>query len=512
MDKSIATALDLVKQAQAKPSEEIAKTAGYLQAATATSGLTYYDLEAPAKLLYPVLTPLRNAIPRVSGGAGIQANWRAITGINTAGTRMGVSEGNRGAALTHTTADYLAAFRGVGAEDLVSFEADYAGKGFDDIRARAVEGLLRAVMIGEEMIILGGNTSLAYGAGSITPTPTLTADTETTSTCTNGSMTCACVALGFQAYWQLVGANNGAIGQAPLITAVEPGTIATFTKTNTDASTDTYSGNVGKVSATSSAATIDSSHKGATATVTAVPGACGYAWYVAVNGGTLYLHSITSVNKLKISADPSTTTVVHANLSTDHSTCALEFDGLLTQAFTSGSGAYIKAFAVGAQMTTNSAGGCTELDTFFADRWNLYRLSIDELWMNAQQLLDLNNLVVKNGGAPLIRYALDAKGSVEIQAGVAIATVLNRITNTTVQVKVHPNMPPGMILGRCKELPYKLSGVVDPVRMLLRQDYYQIEWPRRSRKYEYGVYFDGVLQDYFPPALGVLYNITPGIA
>ena len=55
----------------------------FTENASATSGLTFYDLEVGAKLLYPVLTPLRNAIPRVSGKGGIQANWRAITAINT---------------------------------------------------------------------------------------------------------------------------------------------------------------------------------------------------------------------------------------------------------------------------------------------------------------------------------------------------------------------------------------------------------------------------------------------
>ncbi len=48
----------------------LAKTAlanGTLQkSVTISTGLTYYDLQAPAKNLYPVITPLRNAIPRVS--------------------------------------------------------------------------------------------------------------------------------------------------------------------------------------------------------------------------------------------------------------------------------------------------------------------------------------------------------------------------------------------------------------------------------------------------------------
>ena len=33
---------------------------------TVATGLTYYDLQAPAKNLYPVITPLRNKIPRVT--------------------------------------------------------------------------------------------------------------------------------------------------------------------------------------------------------------------------------------------------------------------------------------------------------------------------------------------------------------------------------------------------------------------------------------------------------------
>ena len=56
--------------------------ATFNQPGSATTGLNYYDLETGAKFLVPVLTPLRNSIPRVSGRGGTQANWKAITGIN----------------------------------------------------------------------------------------------------------------------------------------------------------------------------------------------------------------------------------------------------------------------------------------------------------------------------------------------------------------------------------------------------------------------------------------------
>ena len=36
------------------------------KAVTLATGLSAYDLQAPAKNLYPVITPLRNALPRVA--------------------------------------------------------------------------------------------------------------------------------------------------------------------------------------------------------------------------------------------------------------------------------------------------------------------------------------------------------------------------------------------------------------------------------------------------------------
>ena len=129
---------------------------------------------AGAKLLFPVLTPLRNSIPRVSGKGGVQAAWRAITAINSSGLRVGVSGGNRGGVAAMTTKDYIANYKGIGIETSVDFEAQYAGQNFDDIRALAAQTGLEALMLGEEAMILGGNTSLALGA---TATPTLAAST-----------------------------------------------------------------------------------------------------------------------------------------------------------------------------------------------------------------------------------------------------------------------------------------------------------------------------------------------
>jgi hypothetical protein len=68
---------------------------------TTGTGLTAYDLQAPAKNLYPVNTPIRNSLPRTPG-IGPATNWRAVTGITGSGfDSMGwVPEGQRAGAMS----------------------------------------------------------------------------------------------------------------------------------------------------------------------------------------------------------------------------------------------------------------------------------------------------------------------------------------------------------------------------------------------------------------------------
>lgn len=483
---------------------DIAKS--WTQSGSATTGLTYYDLQAPALTIYPVLTPLRNMIPRVGkrGAAGIQANWKAITGINTSNVRAGVSEGNRGGVISHTFQEYLAAYRGMGLEDFVTFEAEYAAEGFDDADARSVEGTLRGLMIAEESMLLGGDTSVLLGT---TPTPTLVGST-TGGTLPTETLSVIVVALGFRAFWELAGYNNGATGSSLGLT-IDPNAIAVVTKTNADGSTDTYNGGVAQKS-TAATASITGATGSCTATVAPVPGAVAYAWYWNT-GGTEQLGAITTINSVVITANSASAIAASgANLAADHSTSALDFDGLLYQALKSGSGAYVSAQAtgtagVGTKLTGNSAGGITEIDKMNQDRWNLYRLSMNELWANSQEMLNINAIVIANGGAPLIRFGMDGGG--QLEAGITIGSILNTITGEKMALKVHPNMPPGMLMARCNQLPYKLSGITDVVRVLTRQEYYQVAWPVVKRRREYGVYVDEVLQNYFPPAIGIIYNI-----
>jgi hypothetical protein len=491
----IQQSLSLIKSAQSQPLNK-----AYTQSSNPTSGLTFYDLEAGAKLLYPVLTPLRNMIPRVSGKGGIQANWRAITGINIGQLSAGVSQGNRGGAVVHTTKDYIAAYRGLGLEDYVTFEADYAAEGFDDVKALATRRLLESLMLQEEIVILGGNsTQIALGQPAA---PTLTGST-TGGTLAAATWSVIVVAL------TLEGLNNA---QANPDANGFPQVQGLITRNNTDGSTDQYGGGSSQVSP---AATVTTT--GTTSSITAVAapirGAVAYAWYLGAAGAER-MYGITTTNSVVFTqASNASAQLASAIVSgnQDNSKNALVFDGLLSIALGAGSNAYVKDNA-GAPLTADSAGGVVEIDDMLKDRWDNYRLSPDMLLVSSQEQGNINKKVLAGATSQAQRFVFTVDQA-KIAGGTMVTSYKNKYSmNGAVEIPInlHPNMPAGTILALTTRLPYPMSNVTNVIQIRTRREYYQIEWPLRSRKYEYGVYCDEVLQHYFPPSMGVITNIANG--
>jgi len=506
MHTDVQGVLDRIKTAQQQPLgdprfksllglEKSTLQSTFTESASATSGLTFYDLELGAKFLYPVLTPLRNMIPRVSGKGGIQAAWRAITAINTQGLRFGVSSANRGGVMAVATKDYTATYKGIGVETSVDFEAQYAGQEFDDVRAVGAKTGLEALMLGEEAMILGGCTSTPLGA---TPTPTIAATTGGTLAVQMWSVICAALTLD--------GLMNGSIAG---------GVQGQISRTNADGSADTFGGGVAKQS-TSAAVATTATNNSITASVTPVSGALGYAWFWGAVGAEV-LGAITTINSLVITA-PATGTQTALSLGTnDNSTNALAFDGLIYQARVPGSGAYVSAMAsgsagIGTPLTSDSAGGIVEIDVALKSMWDNYRLSPDTMWVNSQEALNISRKILLGSQTAAQRFVFESSQDL-VGGGIMVRTYLNRFSmqgGSVIDIKVHPNMPAGTILMTTKMLPYPLAGVGNVVQIRTRQDYYQIEWPLRTRKYEYGVYADEVLQNYFPPSLALITNIGNG--
>lgn len=498
--------IELAKTAQSKPDELIKS---FVQPGTATTGLQAYNLEAPSKKLYPVLTPLRNLLPRITGGYSTQANWKAITDINVQNVRAGVGEGLRGGIIQHAQSEYLAAFRGFGLENNVTFEAAYAANGYEDVKALAVMSTLQATMVQEERTILGGNTSLALGT---TPTPT-TATATTGGTLAAATYNVVCVALTLQAYLDMVGANNGGIGVTfSNLTALVPGQI---TRTNAGGGTSVFGGGSARPSTAASQVTTGSTST-ISASVTPVNGAVGYAWFVGTAGNER-LQTVTSINSVLLTSLTNSTnqllSAIPGGAATDFSTSSLDFDGLLTQAFKPGSNSTIITQATGVAgtgtgLTADNAGGIVEFEQMCVQLYNRYRLSPSVIYVAPQELVNISKKVIQGSGAPLLQLISQVGDKTVIMAGTKVGTYLNKVTGDVIPVVVHPNMPAGTVFFYSQSVPYPMSGVTTVARMLLRQDYYQLEWPLVQRRYDYGVYFDGVLQHYAPFSMGIITNIA----
>ena len=501
---SVTDVLTGIKTAQQKPLASFANggmaKSTFTEGMSATSGLTFYDLELGAKFLYPVLTPLRNMISRVSGKGGLAANWRAITAINTQGLRFGVSAANRGGVLAVATQDYSAAYKGIGVETSVDFEAQYAGQGFDDIRAIAGQTGLESLMLGEEAMILGGYASSPLGT---TPTPTLSDIGTGGGLAAGAALSVICVAL-----------THDGVLNATLAGGIQ----GQITRTNADGTTDAFGGGAARRSANATLTTANDGNAThlVRASVAPVAGALGYAWFWGAAGAEV-LGAITGIASAAINGTAVGSQTAASLGANDNSVNALAFDGLITQATRAGSGATIitqpqGVAGQGTPLTSDGTGGILEIDAVLKAMWDGNRLSPDAMWVSSQEALNISRKIVAGAASSAQRFVYDVSDDM-VGGGVMVRTYLNRFSmqgGSTLDIRVHPNMPAGTILFTTAMLPYPLAGVGNLMQIRTRQDYYQIEWPLRTRRYEYGVYADEVLQHYFPPALALITNIGNG--
>lgn len=472
----------------------------FTQSGSAITGITAYNLQAPALSLYPVNTPLRNFITRKGGGTGTAVNWRAVRAINVNGVDPGTGIGHRGGVINQTTISVTAPYKGLSQEVNTDWEAQFAAKGFDDPRALATLTGLRSLMLSEELTILGGNTSQLLGT---TATPSATDAGGGTGTLTNNvQYSIVCVAL------TLFGVRFG---------SVTGGVQGQIVRTNADGTSDTFGGRSGKVSLNILHST-GNSPATSTYTITAslaapVLGAAGYAWFISATAGSERLVAITSAPTVAIGALPTGTNQLASSLgTTDNSTSPYLFDGLIYQAIAPGSGAYIQA--ISATLTSDSAGGIVEFDAALKSMWDTSQLGPTDIWVNSQQAQDIGKKILSSGSNNgQLRFAFTVDDLGKLSGGIAIATYRNKFSMDGAQdltIHLHPNMPAGMILFTSKTIPYPMDGISSVIEMDVRQEYNQVDWPPRTRMYESGVYVDEVLKVYAPFSMALLYDVRAG--
>jgi hypothetical protein len=508
MDQSNET-LSQVRNLLSQMSPDMLQRATFGLGGSTTSPLTYYDLEEEAKIFVPEITPLVRRIPRVKGLGGTATQWDSITALNSGALPMGVLEGKRAGIQAITSVRNVASYATIGLESSLTFEQDLAGMGFDDMKALQIRTLLQAARIGEEQIDLGGNSDVALGTN---PTPTLTPAN------TGGSLTNAASPY----YIRIVPLTLAAYKRSSLTAGIP----TTHAYTRGGGATTTVNAGAGQVSASANATIASGTTGSIAATWTAVKGAVAYAVFIGTDGTTnCRLAAITTVNAATLTAVPSAITpgtgfagVVGTNFDSDLSANNLVYNGLISIIAKSGSNSLF-ASSDNAQLSTDNAGGCTQINTDLQAFWDNYRVSPTAMLVSAQTLLDLSTLVVKNGGAPLIRFQLDGTNRTPNANTITAGSVVGFYMNKTAQgggqmleVILHPDMPPGMILYYSDRISYPVPGVTNILQVKTQEEWRQIDWPLVEREYGVGVYARQVLQCYYPPAFGMRCNIKAGIA
>lgn len=491
--------LDSIKNVLAKD----ATSQGY----NTSLGLTGYELEAPAKSLFPVLSPFRNAIPRTKASIGsAAAHWKAITAINTGNARANTAFGYAGNLISTKEQDFLAQYKAISLGDTVQLDAQMQAQGFQDLRATAGINTLYALMMQEDKIFLGGQS---FGLGApAAPVLTPSATGGTVGAVNVGVAVVARTMLGYYDGW---------------------GTAA-----STPATTGALTGTTNSV----------------VATVAAKPGAVVYDWFVGLAGGTLYYYTTTNINKVTITAVPGAAQSVPAGTSyaqlaaptaangtaittaaqatTDNSGDPNSMDGLIAtltgdynngvfvqRGTGAGTGSYVKSLD-GAALTGNS-GTISEIDDALAYLWGNAKLTPTKILVNSIDHINISNKIISSGGAYTLFRPNDLGERQEVIGGQLVETYLNKAVNgTAIALETMPWLPQGTIICATERLPYPNNKVANVLECETQMEYTQYEYstgrlPGQANggpRYDFEVRAQEVFKNYFPGSMAIIQNVA----
>lgn len=451
-------------------------TAGNLGIGT-VSGLVPFDLLAPSRLIYPMYTVFRNKLPRPAG-QGTSRIERVFTGIS--GTQTGgqgvvdisipelVQSGGTLAATSwplnlpgsgsQTEVQLNVPYKFFGLTESLSWLAQFAGQGFEDISALANLILLQEMMLGEEYAMLSATGSTLATPG--TPTATV----------------------------RSAGSNETAFNTT--ITAVKV------------AATNYYGSTA--VSAASSGITV-SAGQVVDVTFPAMP-AGGQSWNIYGYDGSSYYLLATGVGGTKYtlqgySSLPATVTPPATDTGTGSATRMEGLIPVLTGKSAASSiyptnwqGGYVNS-SVGAHLSYNV------LYTALQALWDganttstnpgAFRADPAEIVGEGGDIMRLSNDVISQGAATNYRLFLDQPDVSGVRVGAAVSEFQNPITRSILKLVVHPWLTQGTAMLMTYQLPQTWTNIANAWEMTMVQDYVSIAWPVIDATFRYSIFMYG---------------------
>jgi hypothetical protein len=291
-----------------------------------STSFAQFDLEAPAKLLTPRPTPLRNKIPRKkgvgtshrikringytgTGTGGVGQTWPGVTETTT--TAFGSINFERGAKISYASDDLILPYNSYSLSDSVSFDANFSGLGYQDLRQLSSTSTLYATMLMEErMMLMARGTASGYvGALSAPSTPSLTKASA------SGSITALADATYYVYVTSDAGVSTSGFGESVLTSVVSTTTSSQYITVTIPASVSGALGYNVYVGTTTGAA--NATYQGRTTGLTFVLGGTGTP---AVGNQAPY----------------TTSGAVATRASSDTSAYATGYDGILPTLFSKG--------------------------------------------------------------------------------------------------------------------------------------------------------------------------------
>ena len=447
-----------------------------------------FDLEAPAKLLTPRPTPLRNKIVRKKGvgtshrvkritgytgtGTGGQGQiWPGITETTT--TAFGSINFERGPKISYTADDLVIPYNSYSLSDSVSFDANFSGLGYQDLRQLSSTSTLYATMLMEErMFLYARGTASGFSGALAAPTVTLSAVSATGSQVglTNGTT-----------YYVYATSSAGSFGESVLST-VQSQAITT--------------GQVVKI------------------VVNNVVGAVGTKIYVGTSTGAANAHYVGTISGLTGYLNGvggptlgdnvvfNTTGTLASTISADTSAYATGYDGIIPTVLGANSGAVNE---INSTFSTSNPG--VEYQTVFGTLYDAVKADPDEILINGADRRQLSD-AIKNGSTANYRLNLSQTDTGDYVGGAVIGALHNETTGKLVDITVHPWLQAGVSPVLSYTLPIPDTEVSDVWAAVNVQDYMGIQWPVTQFAYEFSTYYRGTFFCYAPAWNGVVSGIV----
>lgn len=458
-----------------------------------------FDLEAPAKLLTPRPTPLRNKLPRKkgigtshrvkrvlgytgTGTGGVGNTWPGILQTTQNNFAPGASNPlylERGPQISYAADDLVLPYNSYSLSDQVSFDANFSGMGYQDLRQLSSTSTLYATMLMEErMLLMARGTASGYSGALSAPTFTLA------SPVAGAGQT----ALAATTYYVNVTADAGISGSG-------------FGESilGTEASTAVASGDVLTITVS-----------------TAVAGALGYNIYVGTatgaanlkyqgtlkGTGTFTIQGAAATNLTGNNAPFTTNGAAASRASADTSAYSTGYDGILPTVLGSNSG-YNNS--INTTFSTSNPG--VEYQVVFYNLYNNVKADPDEILINGADRKQLSDSI-KNGSTANYRLNLTQTEAGDYVGGATIGALYNEITGKMVPLTVHPWLPQGVSPVLSYTLPIPDTEVSDVWSVINVQDYMGIQWPVVQFTYDFSTYFRGTFFCYAPAWNGAVSGIV----